>query len=55
MESMFEEFPDHIKEIVYSKIMYPQPQALLREIRIRGIVRNIKNDTSIIKLMSSFN
>ena len=38
MESMFEAFPDDIKEMVYVKIMYPQPRALQKEIRTRGII-----------------
>ena len=43
MESMFEAFPDDIKEKVYSNIMYPQPQELLKEIRTRGIIYSILN------------
>ena len=43
MESMFEQFPDEIKEKVYNTIMYPQPEKLLKEIRTRGILSNILN------------
>jgi aromatic ring hydroxylase len=41
MESLFEQFPDDIKEKVYSTIMYPQPKELLKEIRQRGIIYSI--------------
>lgn len=41
MEAMFESFPDDIKDKVYSNIMYQQPQELLKEIRLRGIIYSI--------------
>ena len=37
----FESMPDDIKDLVYSKIIYPQPKELLQEIRDDKIYRYI--------------
>lgn len=37
----FESMPDDIKELIYRKILYPQPKELLQEIRDDKIYRYI--------------
>ena len=36
-----QEFPENIQDIIYSKIVYPQPKELLNEINKRGTIVNI--------------
>ena len=36
-----QEFPEDIQDIIYSKIVYPQPKELLKEINKRGTIVNI--------------
>jgi|TARA_B100000497_G_scaffold113989_1_gene136226 hypothetical protein len=36
-----QEFPEDIQDIIYSKIVYPQPKELLNEINKRGTIVNI--------------
>lgn len=41
----FESMPDDIKELIYRKILYPQPKELLQEIRDDKIYRFILKKT----------
>lgn len=38
---MFDNAPEDIQDIIYNKIMYPQPKELLQEIHTRGVIYSI--------------
>jgi hypothetical protein len=38
---LFDKFPEDIKNNIYNRILYPQPEELLKEIRSRGRIYNI--------------
>ena len=40
-EKLFDNMPDDIKDMIYEKILYPQPKELLEEIRRRKIYNDI--------------
>ena len=39
--TMFDNAPEDIQDMIYTKIMYPQPKELLQEIRTRGLIYDI--------------
>ncbi len=39
--TMFDNAPEDIQDMIYTKIMYPQPKELLQEIRTRGVLYDI--------------
>lgn len=41
IETVFDNAPEDIQNMIYTKIIYPQPKELLQEIRIRGVLYNI--------------
>jgi len=41
IENEFDKIPKDIQDMIYNKIVYPQPQKLLQEIKTRGIIYNI--------------
>jgi hypothetical protein len=41
IETLFDNAPKDIQDMIYTKIMYPQPKELLQEIRTRGCIYNI--------------
>ena len=38
---MLDNAPEDIQDIIYSKIVYPQPKELLQEIHTRGVIYSI--------------
>lgn len=48
MEAMFDILPDELKEQIYTNIMYPKPDELLKEIRMRGIAKNMLSILNIL-------
>jgi hypothetical protein len=41
MVTMLDNAPEDIQDIIYSKIVYPQPKELLQEIHTRGVIYSI--------------
>ena len=41
IETIFNNAPKDIQDMIYTKIMYPQPKELLQEIRTRGVLYDI--------------
>ena len=41
IETVFDNAPEDIQDMIYTKIMYPQPKELLQEIRTRGVIYSI--------------
>ena len=41
IETMFDNAPEDIQDMIYSKIMYPQPKELIQEIHTRGVIYSI--------------
>ena len=41
IETMIDNAPKDIQDMIYTKIMYPQPKELLQEIRTRGVIYSI--------------
>tara|TARA_B100000287_G_C20260495_1_gene633802 strand:- start:289 stop:585 length:297 start_codon:yes stop_codon:yes gene_type:complete len=41
IENIFDNTPKDIQDMIYTKIMYPQPKELLQEIRTRGLIYDI--------------
>jgi len=41
IETLFNNAPEDIQNMIYTKIMYPQPKKLLQEIRTRGVLYDI--------------
>ena len=41
IENIFDNAPKDIQNMIYTKIMYPQPKELLQEIRTRGVLYDI--------------
>tara|TARA_B100001758_G_scaffold218132_1_gene205424 strand:- start:3180 stop:3470 length:291 start_codon:yes stop_codon:yes gene_type:complete len=41
IETVFDNAPEDIQNMIYTKIMYPQPKELLQEIRTRGVLYDI--------------
>ena len=41
IETIFNNAPKDIQDMIYTKIMYPQPKELLQEIRTRGVIYSI--------------
>lgn len=41
IETVFDNAPKDIQDMIYTKIMYPQPEELLQEIHIRGVLYDI--------------
>lgn len=41
IENIFDNAPKDIQDMIYTKIMYPQPKELLQEIRTRGMIYDI--------------
>ena len=39
--TMLDNAPEDIQDIIYSKIVYPQPKELLQEIHTRGVIYSI--------------
>tara|TARA_B110000444_G_scaffold205034_1_gene198120 strand:+ start:103 stop:384 length:282 start_codon:yes stop_codon:yes gene_type:complete len=41
IETVFDNVPEDIQDMIYSKIVYPQPKELLQEIHTRGVIYSI--------------
>tara|TARA_B100001758_G_scaffold218132_1_gene205425 strand:- start:3589 stop:3858 length:270 start_codon:yes stop_codon:yes gene_type:complete len=41
IETLFNNAPEDIQNMIYTKIMYPQPKELLQEIRTRSVIYSI--------------
>ena len=39
--TMFDNAPEDIQDMIYTRIMYPQPKELLQEIRTRSVIYSI--------------